>query len=138
MLKSLKTAALAASLAVTSMVATPAAEARDGRRDHHGDDAALAIGAGVVGLAIGAAIASNRNDRYYRYPRGYYYDNYYYQNYPDIYYRNYRDYRPHRNYRPYRNYRNNRYYRDNRGWRGDRHGHDRPHHRGYNRGGWGY
>ena len=48
---------------------------RGHRRYHHDDDAGLAIGAGIIGLALGAAIASDhsRNDgRYYSYDRGYY------------------------------------------------------------------
>jgi hypothetical protein len=45
---------------------------------HYNDDAAVALGAGIIGLAIGAAIASNRNDRYddRRYDDRYY-DDYY-------------------------------------------------------------
>ena len=40
---------------------------------HHGDRTALAIGAGALGLAVGAAIGSGS-----RYNRGYYGDRYYY------------------------------------------------------------
>lgn len=89
----LRKATLATALAACAGVASVPAEARDRYYRHHrgGDnDAALAIGAGIVGLAIGAAIASDRNDRYYddRYydDRGYYQPRYrggyYYQGYP--------------------------------------------------------
>ena len=103
------------------------AEARDRWRD--GDnDAAIAIGAGIVGLAIGAMIADRDDDRYYdsryynnrRYVRvrGYpdYY--YYYDGYPNRYYRDrYYD----RDYRGY--YNDRRYYGGNNRWQ-----------RGYDRG----
>jgi hypothetical protein len=45
-----------------------------GGRGHHGNDAGVAIAGGIVGLALGAAIAGNHNnyDRgYARYDRGY-------------------------------------------------------------------
>ncbi len=75
---------VAAALAAGSMAMAVPAEAH-GRR---GDDAAVAIGAGVLGLAVGAAIASDRNsDVYVRYdnrPRYYggYYGGYYAPAYP--------------------------------------------------------
>lgn len=106
--------ALTASVAVT---AAPA-EARDRYYRHHrGDnDAALAIGAGIVGLAIGAAIASDRRDRYYddRYYDGpYYRDGYYrdrgYHYGPRGYYRRGYAYPAYPRYR-YDRYRNDRYY----------------------------
>lgn len=51
-----KTGWVAAALAAGSLaLATPA--------QAHGDDAAIAIGAGIVGLAVGAAIASDRGHR---------------------------------------------------------------------------
>jgi hypothetical protein len=80
-----------AGLALASTVALTAAPA-DAQRyrryhRHHGDDAALAIGAGIIGLGLGAAISSNRGyygngyyDRGY-YGRGYYGDGYYNRGY---------------------------------------------------------
>ena len=52
-------AALGVALGASTLVATAApAEARDRYRHRGGgDDAAIAIGAGLVGLAVGAAIA---------------------------------------------------------------------------------
>ena len=100
------------------------AQARDGYyRGHHGggDDAAIAIGAGVVGLALGAAIASNGRDRDYYYDDGYYYPRRtYYRTYPRYYSYNYE-------YPRYRRHWN--------GWRHD----GWNHHRGWNdRGDWGH
>jgi hypothetical protein len=123
MLKSLKNAAIAASLGVVTLMTSTTAEARDRYGRYRGDnDAAVAIGAGVLGLAVGAAIASDRGDRYYRdrryyrsYPRGYYY----YDSYPRYRYREYY-------YRDYPRYRNDWRY-DRRGWR-DR---DRYYRRGW-------
>lgn len=107
-----KRAALAAVLAVGSMTAATSADARDRWRDRD-DDAAIAIGAGVIGLALGAAIASDRDDRYYydrryyrSYPRGGYY---YYDSYPRNYY-----------YRDYPRYRDNWRHDRRRDWRDDR------------------
>ena len=108
--KSWKSAA-AAGLAALALAASPA-QARDGySRGHDGgdDDAAIAIGAGVVGLALGAALASGNRDRDYYDDDGYYYPRGgYYQSYPR-YYGGY-DYRYNRSYR-----------RGSHGWRGDRH-----------------
>lgn len=98
MLSRLKRAGLATALAASAFSIAGTAEARDRYRDHdNGDDVAIAVGAGLVGLAIGAALA-DRHDRYYydrdyyrhrRYVRvhdhpGYYY---YYDGYPNRYYR---------------------------------------------------
>lgn len=102
-----KKAALGAVLAATVVAAATPAEARD--RRYRGDDrAAVAVGAGVLGLALGAAIASDRRDRYYD-------DGYYYRSYPR--YRGNYYYSP-----PPRYYRGDRYDRPWRGdrWRGDR------------------
>lgn len=112
MLKNLRNAAIAATLGVaTLMSSVGTAEARDRYWHRHrgGDDAAIAIGAGIAGLAVGAAIASDRRDRYYD---GY--DRRYYRGYPSTYY--YYDSYPRYRYREY-------YYRDYpryRGWRHDR------------------
>ncbi len=116
MLERMKKMMLAVALAATGMVGVAApAEARDRYHRGGGDDAAIAVGAGIIGLAIGAAIASdNRRDRYYR---GGYYDGGYYRSYPNYYY-----------YDSYPRYRNH-YYRDHRryyrrshrnDWRGGR------------------
>ncbi len=148
MFKQLKRAALGLALAVTTLGAATTAEARDRYGRHgDGDDAAIAIGAGIVGLAIGAAIADRDDDRYYddgyyrhrRYVRvsGYpdYY--YYYDGYPNRYYRDryysrnhYPRYRSSYRYRNYdrwdRGYRyNNRRYNNYYGNRGHRYGHSR-------------
>jgi hypothetical protein len=116
----LKSAAVAA-LATLSFIAVPA-QARDYyRHDRGGDDAAIAIGAGVVGLALGAAIASGSRDRdreYYYYDDDYYYPQGYYRA-PPRYYRQ-RVYVYPRHY--YRDYRGRGWHRD--GWRrGDGWGH---------------
>ncbi|WP_375398617.1 hypothetical protein [uncultured Sphingomonas sp.] len=71
-------AVLGATLAATALTAAAPADAQRYRRGRGGDDTGTAIVAGVAGLAIGAAIASNgRRDydreRYYR-QRGYAYD----------------------------------------------------------------
>ena len=85
--------ALGAALAACAVTASSPAMARGGYGD---DTAAVAIGAGVIGLALGAAIA-DRGDRYY-YDRGYYGSRryvtvrgrpgyyYYYDGYPNRYY----------------------------------------------------
>jgi len=99
MFKNLRNAAIAATLGVATLATSTTADARDHWRHRGGgDDAAIAIGAGAIGLAVGAALASNRGDRYYRdryyydsYPRGYYYESYprgyYYRDYPRYRYR---------------------------------------------------
>ena len=87
-MKSVLGRSLSAAALVAIMAATAApAEARPhwGHHRHHGggDDAAWAIGGGILGLGIGAALASsgrNRGDRYRdRYYGGdeYYRDGYY-------------------------------------------------------------
>ena len=90
----------------------------DGWRGHRGggDTTGAAIAGGIVGLAVGAAIASNRDDRDYRDDR-YYYDD---------------DYRPHRVYYYYRDYPRP-YYRNNYrgGWDNRGRGHEWREHRGY-------
>ena len=75
-------AIFATTLAATDLVAsTPAmAEHRDGRRNN---TAAIAVGVGIVGIALGAIIASNKRDRYddrYQVGDGWYYNDDYYYN----------------------------------------------------------
>lgn len=79
-----KKATLATVLGATALTAASPAMARDYYRNRGNDTAAIAIGAGIVGLAIGAIAASssnNRRDRDYDYRRngyeyrdGYYWD----------------------------------------------------------------
>jgi hypothetical protein len=97
-----KKAALGTICAVTLVAAASPAEARD-RHYRNNDRAAVAVGAGILGLAVGAAIASNNRDRYY------YDDRYYY-------------YPPRPRYRAYYYAPPPppRYYRHDRHWRGDR------------------
>lgn len=112
MFKSMKRAGIVAALAVGAMTVGTAAQARDGYYDRgRGDTTGAAIAGGVIGLALGAAIASSGRDRYYDdgyyygarprgyynrgYPRGYYYDRgyprgYYYDRGPRRDFRNYR------------------------------------------------
>lgn len=119
-------AALGAALVASASLAAAPAEARD-RYDRHrgGNDAAIAIAAGIAGLAIGAAISSNgRRDRHYDdqyYDGGYDGGNYYNGGgyYPRSSY-NYPRYNTYRydNYDRYdRRYRDgNRYERKHRKW----------------------
>jgi hypothetical protein len=71
---------VAAGLAALSLVAAATTASADSRYRHYrghdrGNGAATAVAAGIVGLAIGAAISDgNRNDRY---DRGYYDQGYY-------------------------------------------------------------
>ncbi|MEO0032599.1 MAG: hypothetical protein RIS94_2357 [Pseudomonadota bacterium] len=85
-MKLIAKSAVAVGLTAAALASAAPAEARD--RWHRGGDdtAAWAIGAGIVGLAIGAAIASDHDDRDYDgyYSRGYYprYRGGYYYSYP--------------------------------------------------------
>lgn len=148
---SIRRAVLATALAAFGLASATTAQARDRYRDG-GDDAVIAIGAGLVGLAIGAALA-DRDDRRY-YDRGWYpqrryvrvsgYDDYYYYypNNPRRYYRDRYYDRHYRNWHGNRGYdrweRRNRY-RDRdgyygRGYRGDGYGYrgsDYGYRRGY-------
>lgn len=132
-----KKAALGTALAATALVSASPAMARDYHRDHD-NTAAVAIGAGVIGLALGAIIASSDNDRhrdrYYdssyaygpAYTSGWYYrDGYYWdrdgrRHSRDEYTRRYRgdDYRNGDNYRRGDDYRRDGDYR--RGYSNDR------------------
>lgn len=111
-------AIFATTLAATALVAsTPAmAEHRDGRRNN---TAAIAVGVGIVGIALGAIIASNKRDRYddrYQVGDGWYYnDDYYYNRQGERYNRG--DWQRRYGYNHHR-----RSHRDgwNRGWRGNR------------------
>lgn len=75
--------------------ATPAMADRWRGHRGGGDTTGAAIAGGIVGLAVGAAIASNRNDRddwrddrdYYRDGHPRYRSYYYYRDYPRPYYR---------------------------------------------------
>ncbi|WP_294197589.1 hypothetical protein [uncultured Sphingomonas sp.] len=104
------------------MSAAPAEAQRYWRhRDRGGDTAAGAIIGGVIGLGLGAAIASSNRDRYYDrnyYDRGYYYDDRsYYAPPPRVYYRErYYAPPPPRVYYQPRGYYDNYYGRDYYGW----------------------
>lgn len=122
MFKFLKTGAMAAALAAGALFSANPAEARDRYRGGGDDDAAIAIGAGIIGLAIGAAIASDNDDGYYddrRHYRPQYRNQYYYNDYD-----NYPRYRHH-----YRNDDRRWRHHDRRRWRD----HDRRHWRGKDR-----
>ncbi|MBB5684623.1 hypothetical protein [Sphingobium boeckii] len=102
--------AMALGAAALGAVATPA-EARRGWHDRGRDHTGTAIVAGVAGLAIGAALASNRDryeDRYYYRGGPRYRDRYYDYDRPR--YRNNRDYRSYRDYRGYRDCRTRKVY----------------------------
>ena len=79
----IKKATLATALAASALASATPAMARDHYRHGGGDTAAWAIGAGILGIAIGAAVASSNHDRDRyddrRYNDGYngggYYDN---------------------------------------------------------------
>jgi hypothetical protein len=70
----IKKATLAAAVAASALVSITPAMAHP--YDHHnGDAAALAIGAGILGLAVGAAVASSNH--HHDYDHGYYDSGYY-------------------------------------------------------------
>lgn len=107
----LKKSVLATTLAASAIVASASpAVARDRFRDRD-DTAAIAIGAGVVGLALGAIVASSSRDRA---RDGRYYDNRRYVNDGRYY-----DRAPRYQSRDWQ-YRDNRYYRDDRYYQGYR------------------
>ena len=125
----LKKAVLGTAIGAMALATTPA-DARGYYRHHHDNGAAVAIGAGILCLAVGAAIASDN--------RGYYNDPYY-NGYSYPYYQGYQYYTPgyntyyYPNAYPYNNgywyngYQyNNGYFYDRRGYRSyDRDGWDR-------------
>lgn len=84
----LKKTVLGAAMVASTLAATAPAEAqryRGGYRHHRDGIGAggAAILGGILGLGVGAAIASNNNrDRYY--DRGYYDDGYYYNRRPRV------------------------------------------------------
>jgi len=63
-MKKLVTGAMAALTLGSAAVAGPAS-ARGWYGDHHDNDAGVAIAGGLVGLALGAAIASSSHPHYY-------------------------------------------------------------------------
>ncbi len=82
----LKKAGLGLALGATALAASAPADAqRYYRGRHHGDATASALLGGIIGLGVGAAIASNNRDRYY--DRGYYDRGYYYSPPPRVIYR---------------------------------------------------
>jgi hypothetical protein len=129
---------LATTLAATALVPMTPAMARDYYRDRGDNTAAIAIGAGVVGLALGAILSSsNKRDRYddrYYVRDGWYYDEgQYYNRQGQRYSRNDWQRRYDHNRGDNRNWRDQRDWRDGRG--GDRYdyGRDRDYYqrRGY-------
>jgi len=112
----LKKAVLATTAAATALTMSAPADARGYYRHyrHHGDDAAIAIGAGIIGLAIGAAASSGRNGYY----NGGYYNGYYNRPGVSFYYETYPDYYRYNDgyyYNGYRYY--NGWFYDGRGYR---------------------
>jgi hypothetical protein len=105
--KTLTRVVLAGALGAATLAGSVPAEARGWNRG--GDGAAVAVGAGILGLAVGAAIAS---DRPAYYGGGYYAPAYYppypaygyyaYPRYYPTYYRGYRGYQAYRGYPAYR------------------------------------
>jgi hypothetical protein len=71
-------ATLGLALGAAALTTAAPAEAQRWHRYRHYDRTGPAIAAGIIGLGIGAAIASSNRDRYY--DRGYYYDRPYFYN----------------------------------------------------------
>lgn len=91
----LKKAGLGVALGATAigLTAAPAQAQRYHRyHHHHGNSTGAALLGGLVGLGIGAAIASDNNDGYY--DRGYYDRGYYAPPPPPVAYEYRYDYRP--------------------------------------------
>lgn len=119
----LKKSAIAATLAATALATSSPAMARDYHRNND-NTAAVAIGAGVIGLAIGAIVASSGKDRdrydnRYHVRDGWYYNNGYYYNRSGDRYKRADWERRYRNDRSYGNYRYNDRYDQRRGNYGD-------------------
>jgi len=136
----LKKAVLGTAIGAMALATTPADARGYYRHYHHGDNAAVAIGAGILGLAVGAAIASDNrgyNDGYYYYDGYYnqpYYNGYTYYTpgYTTYYYPYTYGYYDGRWYNGYRY--NNGYFYDRRGYRAyDRDGWNRHYGRNYRR-----
>jgi hypothetical protein len=123
----LKKAVLGTAIGAMALATTPA-EARGYYRHHHHDNTGAIVGAGIIGLALGAAIASDNRGYDGYYDSGYYNDPYYngYAYYTpgyNVYY--YPQTYPYYEGRWYNGYRyNNGYFYDRRGYRA------------YDRGGW--
>ena len=121
-------ASFAAALAAAGLAFAAPASAHDRRGGGH--DAAIAIGVGVIGLAIGAAIASGRDEDRGDYEGGYYPYNPRYRAYP---------YPAYQTYRAYPVYREYQYPRINERWERERHWREherREHERREHEGGW--
>lgn len=103
-------AGLGMALAATALTAAAPADAQRYRRYNRGggDVAAGAVLGGIVGLGLGAAIASGNRGRYY--DRGYYHDRGYYAPPPRAIYRQRYYAPPPRYYRPYGGYYGDPYY----------------------------
>lgn len=83
----LGTALAASTLAAVAPAAADAQRYRGGYRYNRGgiSPGGAAVLGGILGLGVGAAIASSNRDRYY--DRGYYADGYYYDRRPRVVYR---------------------------------------------------
>ena len=107
-MKTLKKIVLGSALTASSLAIAAPASAQDYYRYHRhgGDDATAAIVGGVIGLALGAAIASSSNRGYDNYRNGTWYEGYQYRNgsfYDRQGYRRYdRNTWQHRHYQGYR------------------------------------
>ena len=124
-----KKAVLATALAATSLgTVTPAmAQGYYGYRHHSGDTAGAAIAGGIVGIALGALIASSGNHNHRHYADNSYRNGWEWR---DGYYWDQQGHRYDRDGRPCDDYRNGYYerrgyggYEGNRGYEGYREGH---------------
>jgi hypothetical protein len=116
-----KKAALGTALAASALASATPAMARDHYYRHNGDSAGAAVAGGIIGLALGAIIASSagRHDRDYDYRRrGWEWrDGYYWDRQGHRYDRDGRRYSDD-DYYARRGYYDDRGYYDNRGYRG--------------------